>query len=212
MKRLLIGVLATSAVLFSQPVLANDPEDFMYIPEDIVLDGEGQAKVYVYLKTNVAEYNTLIMNLYLPEGFTILKDNRDKYIFNWNTEEDVAPSHNMSYADHDGYIRMLGTSVSNDYLLPGDHWLFNFTIQAPEMFDSHAIASFRDIEFSEGMVRNHYFDDVDFVIRKANLSDIKNVSVDGNKEDVIYNLQGIRVQTPLIPGYYMVNGQKIFVK
>lgn len=212
MKRILTGILAAAAMLCSQPAMANDPEDYMYIPEDVVLNDEGQATVYVWLKTNVEEYNSVIMNLYLPEGFTILKNSRGKYIFNWNTAEDVAPSHSMNYGEHDGYIRLVGVSAANDYLLPGDHWLFNFTIQAPEGFDSYAIASFRDIEFAEGTVRNHYFDDVYFVIRTADVTGIEDVTVDYTENDVIYNLQGIRVQAPLTPGFYVINGQKRYVK
>ena len=211
MKKILTEILAAAAMLCSEPTMANDPKDYMYIPEDIILNEEGQASVYVWLKTNVVEYNTIIMNFYLPEGFSILKNSRNKYIFNWNTEEYVAPSHNITYADHDRYIRILGTSVKNEYLLPGNHWLFNFTIQAPEWFNSDAIASFRDIEFSEGTVRNHYFDDVDFVIRRANVG-LKDVSVDYDDNDEIYNLQGIRVQAPLSPGFYIINGEKRFVK
>lgn len=214
MKRILFGMLAGAAMLCSQPAMANEPDDYMYIPQDVVLDDQGQAKVYVWLKTNVTEYNTFAMNVYLPEGFTILKNSRDKYIFTWNNEDfdEVTYSHNMSYADHEGYVSILGTSLSNDYILPGDNWLFYFTIQAPEGFDSFGVGSFTKIEFAEGLVRVHYFDDVNYIIRTANVTGIEDVSVDNDGEDVIYNLQGIRVQEPLTPGYYIINGQKRLVK
>lgn len=213
MKHILTVIIAAASLWCSQPALANDPEDYMYIPGgEVTVDDKGQAQVYVWLKTNVVEYNTIIMKLYLPEGFTILKNNRGKYIFNWNTEEDVAPSHVMSYADHDGYIRMLGTSVANDYLLDGNHWLFNFTLVAPEGFNKDATASFRDIEFSEGTVRNHYFDDVNFVIHPKDLPDgigdiYADDAIDKNKPVDVYNLSGIRVADSLehlAPGVYIV--------
>lgn len=210
MKHILTGILIATELLCIQPAFANDLDDLIYIPNDIVINDKGEAEVYVWLKTNVIEYNTIVMNLFLPEGFTILKNNNGKYIFNWNTEE-VAPSHIMSYANNDEYIRLLGCSISNDYLLPGNHWLFNFTIQVPADFDSCATVSLRDIEFSEGTVRNHYFDNVDFVIRKDFEAEIEDNFVGSNGEDVIYNLQGIRVYTPLTTGYYIINGQKHFV-
>lgn len=212
MKKLIFGIMAAAALLSAQPAMANDPDNYVYVPEDVVLDDQGQAQVKLWLKTDVTEFNSFSFNLYLPEGFTILKNTRGNYIFTWNTGEDVAPSHNMSYADKDGYISMLGTSVANEYLLPGDHWLFYFTIQAPEGFDSFAIGSFRDIEFAEGTVRKHVFDNVDFVIRTADVTGIEDVTVDLDGEDVIYNLQGIRVQAPLTSGFYIINGQKRHVK
>lgn len=214
MKRILFGALAAIAMWCSQPAMANEPDDYMYIPEDVVLDDQGQAKVYVWLKTNVTEYNTFAMNVYLPEGFSIVKNSRGKYVFTWNNEDfdEVTYSHSMSYADHEGYISILGASLSNDYIMPGDNWLFYFTIQAPEGFNTYAVGSFKDIEFAEGTIRAHYFDDVDYIIRTADVAGIENVMVDGNGEEVIYNLQGIRVHAPLTPGYYIVNGQKRLVK
>lgn len=43
-------------------------------------------------------------------------------------------------------------------------------------------------------------------------SGIEDVIVDRTGEDVIYNLQGIRVQAPLTPGFYIINGEKRLVK
>lgn len=217
MKRFIIGILAAAALTAAQPAMANDPEDYMYVvPESLELDADGVGTVTVCLNTKVDEYNSFMMDLYLPEGFTIVKNRQGKYAFTWNNDEDEGSvvDHSMNSGDRpDGAIRMLGTSVSASYIYPGDNWLFKFKIQAPEGFDSEAPATFKKIEFAEGIKSVHYFDDVEFWIRANGVpSSVADVTYDYDGEEVIYNLQGIRVQRPLVPGYYIINGQKQLIK
>lgn len=202
------------ALFVSLPAVANDPDDYMYVNPDFVeLNDEGVGTVTVWLKTYVEEYLTFGMDLYLPEGFTIVKNSRGKYIFTWNDDDITGSvvSHQMSYADRDGFIRIIATSMSQDYILPGDNWLFSFQVQAPEGFNSQAEAEIKNIGFAEGLKEQHNFDDVTFTIG-VKTTGVENISCEGDGEEVIYNLQGIRMERPLRPGIYIINGVKTAVR
>lgn len=214
MKNLIVAIMAVVALCNAIPANANDPEDYMYV-NDVILDNTGVGTVTVYLKTNVEEYNSFMMDLYLPEGFTIVKNRAGKYAFTWNNDEETGSvvDHTMNSADKDGYIRLLGASLSASYILPGDNWIFSFKVQAPDDFKTIAEASFKKIEFAEGEKQVHYFDDVNFTIRPKILTGVEDVTYDADGEDeFIYNLQGIRVNKPLAPGIYIINGKKQLVK
>lgn len=214
-KHLLAVMSLLLMAMIPQHAMANDPDDYLYLsPDEIQLNKDGVGTVVVWLNTNVTEYNAFIMNLYLPEGFTVEKNSRGKYNFVWNTEEEVVVNHGFTVGEHDGYLRLVAASMSADCILPGDHWLFKFNIQAPEGYTGDGEVAFRGIEFAEGTIRNHYFDDVEAPIRPYGYTTGLD-EVIGNVEDgteVIYNLQGIRVARPLAPGIYIINGAKTLVK
>ena len=212
LRNLIAGMtLMLGAILPATSSAAEVPTG-MYVP-NVELDSEGKGTVVVWLNTEVQEYNSFQMEVYLPEGFEVEKNSRGKYVFTFNTEEDVAPSHNMSSADHDGFIRMLGTSLSAEYILPGNHWLFKFNIQAPEGFTGSADASFKNIIFAEG-IRDDHFPEVNFAIMSHDYTTgIEDVTVTAAAgEDVIYDLLGRRVEHPAAPGVYIVNGEKKLLK
>lgn len=54
-------------------------------------------------------------------------------------------------------------------------------------------------------------DDVDFVTDSGIISGVENIAVDRVEDNVIYNLQGIRVTNPGT-GIYIVNGKKVFIR
>ncbi len=101
--------------------------------------------------------------------------------------------------------------MSQDYILPGDNWLFSFQVQAPEGFNSQAEAEIKNIGFAEGLKEQHNFDDVTFTIG-VKTTGVENISCEGDGEEVIYNLQGIRMERPLRPGIYIINGVKTAVR
>lgn len=49
-------------------------------------------------------------------------------------------------------------------------------------------------------------------LTRTNISAIEDVSVDGQRPTVYYNLQGMRVDRPTAPGIYIANGKKVLVK
>lgn len=213
LKSTITAAVAGLAILAPRPASALDPDDYMYVP-DVKLNEDGSGTVVVRVKTNVEEYNTIMMNIYLPNGFTIEK-RRDKYVFTWNTEDDVVYDHAPTTLDHptanedpDGekYIGFLAFSITNSYILPGDNWLYKFNIQAPEGYDETDFGYFKKIAFSEGLVADHYFDDVKYAIIPYKLwTGVEDVCVDGTEEaEEVYDLNGRRVSGPVTPGFYIV--------
>lgn len=56
--------------------------------------------------------------------------------------------------------------------------------------------------------------DVEFAIAPYDVSTgIEGVQVENTEnQEIIYNLQGMRVERPLAPGIYIINGQKTAVR
>ena len=209
-----LGLLFVVA-LAPQRAAANDPTNYMYLsPDEIQLNEDGVGTVTVWVNTYITNYNSIMMDLYLPEGFTVEKNNRGKYKFTWNP--DVVEDHSFTTGEHDGFIRMFAFSPSASYILPGDDWLFKFNIQAPEGYTGHGVLAFKNIEFYAGTTDTHKFDEIEAPIYSHDYDPTTGLDeVIGNVEDgteVIYNLLGIRVTRPLAPGIYIVNGVKTLVK
>lgn len=205
-RSLVCGLCMVSAL----SVRANDPEDYMYVP-DVQLDESGKGTVVVWLKTNVDEYNGILMDIYLPKGFEIEKNSRGKYIFTWNTEDDVVVDHSATTADKttdngDPYITFLGVSFTASYILPGDNWLYKFNIQAPAGYDTTEYGYFRRLTFAEGVVAEHYFDDVEYAIKPFEImTGVETVTVADGSDREMYDLHGRRIENPEMaaPGVYI---------
>ncbi len=222
MKKYLYTAVAALAAIAPQTIMAEDATeepDYMYVGKEVLLDQEGKGTVVVYLNTTETKMNAFEMNIYLPEGFTIEKNSRGKYVFQFNTEDDVIVDHSMACNDNwdggNGRYRIVGASVSMSYILPGDNWIFKFNITAPEGFNETAEAHMQDIMFASGGAadgKKHYYDNCYFEIIPYNVqTGVTTVDAVG-EDDVIYTLQGIRVERPLQPGIYIINGKKTNVK
>lgn len=90
--------------------------------------------------------------------------------------------------------------------MPGDNWLYKFNIQAPEDYGKTEYGYFKKIAFSEGLVADHYFDDVKYAIMSYKIwTGVEVIAVDAEDgEEVVYDLNGRRIPAPVIPGFYIV--------
>ncbi len=227
-KILMSGLVALSPLLACAAGGDDSRPDYLHVP-DVTLDAAGKGTVGVHLNTYVVEYNSFMMDIYLPDGFTIDKNVRGKYEFKFNTEEGVVVDHTMTSADHaatdehSAFVRVVAFSISMSYILPGDNLLFSFGITAPEGYRHAENGAIKAIDFAEGSTletaNDHILPDVSFTIIPDPTTGVENVGVDDGSVTV-FNLQGVELlrDAPatslgsLPAGLYIVNGEKRLVR
>lgn len=200
-----------ACLAFAPAAMAEDNDCITVDP--VRLDENGKGTVVVNLDTYVDDYNGFQMDIYLPEGFSIEKNARGNYVFTFNKEEGVVEDHTMAPADREGFVRIIGFSLTASYILPGNHWLFKFNITAPEGYNAETDAKISNIVFGSGdtadTATDHKMPEVSFAVMPyESTSGVEDVAVETDGEEVIYNLQGIRMERPLAPGIYIINGTK----
>lgn len=229
MKKTIFGI-AAALMLAAAPAKAADStgaENYFTVePSTVVVDPTtNMGTVVVYLENETADFNSFMMDFYLPEGFTIEKNNRGIYKVTFNNDDfnGKVYDHNATIAQREGFYRILGTFLSATAVATGKDWLFRFNIIAPEGFQNKTEAeqaSVRSIEIASGntaqTAKVHYMPDIEFsVAPQSVVTGIEDVTVDApaaDGEEVIYDLTGRRVYRPLMPGIYIINGQKYLIK
>ncbi|MDE6464517.1 MAG: hypothetical protein K2L16_07795 [Muribaculaceae bacterium] len=226
-KYIIAGMLALCPLFAVAADGDTDKPDYLYVPE-VLLDSEGKGTVKVYLNTYVEEYNTFRLDIYLPEGFAISKDRRGNYAFKFNTEDDVVYDHTMASADNVDaenrpYVRILGTSMTSTFIMPGDNLLFSFNITAPEGYSETEDGEMKNLEFAEGVevetAHDHFLPDVSFAIIPDPSTGVENVGVEEGAVTV-FSLQGVELlrDAPasslrsLPAGLYIINGAKKLIR
>lgn len=224
MNKFLQCVVFCAAALAISPAAAraDDRPDYIYVPEVIVSD-DGKATVEVWLNTYVEQYNTFVMDIYLPEGFTIDKDRRGNYAFKPNTADDVLYDHTFSTKDYDDYVRIVALSMTKSYILPGNNMIFSFGISGPADYNQWGTGWIRKPQFAEDIddtAIDHDLADTSFAVHPLGMTGVEDVASADAGTVTVYNLQGIvllRDANPsavrtLPPGLYIVNGRKTFVR
>lgn len=220
---------ATSASLNTAAAQEGQSVKFFVQPDKIEVK-QGMAEVQLWYTTDITTLNTFQFDLSLPEGFSVEKNSRGNYKFTWNPDEDVVYDHAMTivYKDNvdEPYYRWVGYSGSNSYLGTGTNMLLKFNIVVPDdfTFTSHPKGETCRI-FKFLMVENdladkdnpikHPQEDINFTIWPSDTpTAIETITAneDGDEEEMIFDLHGVRVYRPLLPGFYIINGEKQFVK
>ena len=200
-----------------------------YFDGDIVmvLPETNTGTITMWFNNETPDFNAFIMDFYLPEGFTIEQNKRGNYIVSYNNDEDTGKAfgYTTTVTDrmNEGFYRFVGLSMEKDPLETGNDWFFRFNIVPPEGWadkQEFSPASVRRIEIASGYTaqtaKTHYMPDINFKIAPQSiLTGIENISVETpatDGEEVIYNLQGMRVERPLAPGIYVINGKKELVR
>lgn len=167
----LLAALACALPVFADTSSEDEKPDYVYVPE-VHLNEDGTGTVEVWLNTYVEEYNTIIMNIYLPDGFTI-EQKRGNYVFKFNTEDDTIYDHVSASAqlvDADGrtYVRMVGYSPTQSWILSGDRKIFSFNITGPSDYNETDYGLLTKLDFGEGnqveTARDHWLADASFAV------------------------------------------------
>lgn len=210
------AALTAMAMSFQASAYDVDP-DYMYTPEKVKLDANGECLVEVHLNTAEVEYNAMEMNIYLPQGFYIVKNARGKYDVKFNTP-DVVYDHTAAFAEKDDYVRMVAFSLSSTFILPGDNLLFTIHIKTDTPISDPVEGHIQDIKIASGVTpetaQSHVMQPLYFTVEPYSGTDgVENITMpEDDCEETIYNLQGIKVHRPLQPGIYIINGKKTAVK
>ncbi|MDE6340170.1 MAG: hypothetical protein K2K97_10360 [Muribaculaceae bacterium] len=221
MNRIRISLIAAIALVATLAVKAQESYLRFYANPDEIKVANGMAELNFWYDTDITTLNPIDFDLYLPTGFTLEKDEDDDYVVDVNTT--AAKNHSFTIGDHtdatDPYYTFVGASIQRKNLKAGNNKLFTVNIVAPSDFvaakyPSGVTCSVKKITVAGDTepISEYHPEDFSFTILPHDLSTgVDEIGVD-SKEEVIYNLQGIRVERPLTPGLYIINGEKTMVK
>lgn len=237
MKKYLLTSLVVTALLSAANASAQDREldsegkaNYMYLEQDDILTDElGQGIIEVWLENETNDLNSFMMDIYLPEGFTIPKDDWDEfYVEPNNGPNNKTRSHLITVGVNDGFYRLVGLSMSGTAIRTGKDILLKIHIQAPEGYvkgssmtraDDGLNGKITNIEIASksNTVNPHYFPDITFEVDKdvsTGIGDVEFDNLNGLYPEGIFDLQGrpINVDGELSPGIYIINGKKVVVK
>ena len=225
MKSLKLTMLAFLAGVATLAANAQDPDLRFFANPDNIEESDGLAEVNIWYDTTITNLNALQFDVYLPDGFTVEKDEDGYYDPVTNTA--VSRDYTFTVAlnepqGEDPFYRFVGLSPQNRYLKAGNNRLVTFNIVVPSDFTAAnypssagvecRVANFVVAENADEVLR-HEPEDFTFTIRPKGVpTGVTIIDAQEQGEDVIYNLQGIRVERPLAPGFYIINGEKTMVK
>ena len=212
----------------SQEKDSYDEDNYVYVSPATVYIASNtlQGSLEVWLDNVTANFNTYMMDIYLPEGFSIAKkEDSDDYDVTINTAKTPAHTFRMNQRT-DGSYRIIGFSATGTPIATGAGLLFTVTVQAPDSFtiaSTDVEGSIKNINIAAGTSGEpaHYFPDVTFPIEYSTGTGIQSVEA----SDIclpadIYTLQGVCLKRQasqsdveaLSPGIYIIGGKKVVVK
>lgn len=225
----IITSLAMALALSNFTAMAVDSQgannDFYVKPDVIAVDPTtNMGTLTVWFNNETDNFNSFMMDFYLPEGFTVEKNNRGAFKITFNNDDynGKVYDHTMSVTPREeGFYRFIGFSMSQTWVATGDDWFFRFNIVAPEGYSSQTTLSegyVRKIEISSGNTpetsKTHYMPDITFKVGPESIvSGVEEVGIDNNGEIdysapyEVYNLSGAQVATStenLNPGIYII--------
>ena len=201
-------------------------DNYVYVsPATIYIDSNThQGIIEVWLDNVTANFNSYMMDLYLPDGFTIAKQSGTDD-FEVQADSSKTPNHSVRVGEREGFYRIIGFALTG-YIQTGDGVLLTVTIEAPDTFDSSSAAAEGRLEnisiaAGSGTEPSHTFPNVTFPIEYSTQTGIHSVEA----SDIcwpadIYTVQGVCVKRQasqsdfdaLAPGIYIINGKKTLVK
>ena len=191
---------------------------------DKIQVSDGKAEVEVWYDTDITTLNAFDLRLYVPAGFTIETNSKGKYIFNLNPDEDIIYDHQLQASPHldeaEPYYVIVGLSMTNSYLAPGQNMLFSVNLIAPDDFTYSKFPNGEECKLSNiTIAENRDMDPIGHNPSAASFSILPQDFTTGvndlqieTTEDIIYNLEGMRVFRPLGSGIYIINGERTYVK
>ncbi len=197
-------------------------------PEDNEVKSGNMVTIEVWYESDGTNLGAMDFQLFMPKGFSIELTTKGKIKVTNNSDEDIVPrTYIVSAADHTDaevpYYNFVGADPSGDWLTPGENMLCSFNVVVPEDFTAENYPTgvqchignmtLNDVDNLPGKEIIFHPEDSYFYILPTGISTgIEEINADLNGDDVVYNLQGMRVYPPLAPGMYIVNGKKIAVK
>ena len=202
-------------------VVSNAQNVRMYINDFSITSGE-QKEVDLILKNEGVNITAFQLELYVPEGITVSKDDEGY----WDVyETDRFPQarrqylHTLEFAEvQSGHYRLMVYDTNNNVFNGNDGAIVSITFQAASgIAVGNLSASLKDIKVSGKQETEKFYPaDETFNIAVTAATAIKSVSAE--KAADIFDLMGNKVRSQatstngLPAGLYIVNGQKTVVK
>ena len=205
-----------------------DEDNYVYVsPDAVYIYSETyQGSLNVWLDNVTDNFNTYMMDIYLPEGFSIpKKEDSDDFEIQVNAAK--TPSHTVRMTQRtDGSYRIIGFSLTGIPIATGEGLLFTATVQAPTTFNATTTGvegSIKNINIAAGTSGEpaHYFPDVTFPFDFTTEVSVDKLEL--SQEGIlfdIFNLQGVCLKRnatqedvdALVPGVYIIGGKKVVLR
>ncbi|MBR6033112.1 MAG: dockerin type I repeat-containing protein [Bacteroidaceae bacterium] len=188
-------------------------ENVIYVPSQEVTAGM-QSTLSFHMK-NTAEIRGFQFDLYLPEGFTVVKNAKGRIqgaLSSGRLPED--DEHTLTIQEQaDGAIRFLCGSQYDETFTGNDGEIITLQINVPEdMKNGDYPVALKTMRLSETDISKYYDTDlVETTVTVVGGVGIADILEDSNTPAVIYNLSGQRLAKPQ-HGLNIVNGKKIIIK
>lgn len=137
-------------------------------PSEYTIGEDNTVEVVFNLDNVGANFNSFMLDLYLPEGFSIKKDNYGYYadVNAGRGKKTFDHSLTIAYHEDENFYRILGASLSANVITTGDDWIFNLTIEAPEDYSPIRTAykaKVTDVKIAD-LEKQHLLSDFSFTI------------------------------------------------
>lgn len=113
-------------------------ENYIYVKyNSLCIDQETQSgSLEIWLDNITDDFNSYLMDIYLPEGFSIAKsEGSDLYNVQPNNGNKTS-DHAIRIAEREGFYRILGYSITGSPIAKGNDMLLKFVIKIPDYFDT----------------------------------------------------------------------------
>lgn len=184
--------------------------DNLYFKDFEMKPGE-EVEVEILLDNPDAEYRDLQFDLFLPEGITVVQDEDEEFLV--DTGSRCTKKHTIGFSYTDGhYVCMLYSTAKNP-LTGNSGDILKLTLKAAENTKTGVLTGyFRNVSLSKTDATGPTYNEFPFSVKVIEPNDIKIVNAEDLKDQVVYDLQGNRVEHITKSGIYIVNGKKILVK
>lgn len=226
-KYILAAVAALTLGMAAHAADSTGAKNRFYVdPSDIIIDQTTHlGMVRVYLDNETDDFNSFLIDFYLPEGFTIQSrtlQNKVLYLVSVNNSlygDAKTVDHTVTVTPNSGNMyRFVGYSGSGFPITTGDDLLFSFNVVAPVDFKGTADIEMANIQIAAGntvdTVKKHLMEDQKFVVASSEdeLTDVEELATEEAQpdEERAYDLQGRRIKAENAGrGIYIINGQKV---
>lgn len=143
--------------------------NYFYTSDFIKIDpATGLGSIEIRFDNQTDNFNSYQLDIYLPEGFEIVKSGRTGYDVKANNgDEDDSKTVDhiitVMYNENGGFYRITSYSPTMTYIWTGDDLLLTASVKAPDDYDYNNVVfgQIKNIKFAAGTV-GHSFQDIEF--------------------------------------------------
>lgn len=205
MKKIISILFAACIALSSSAAITGS--NIKLLPSDVDIDNTGRGTLVISIDTDITTLKIYIINLNLPEGFTIpIDEYMDYEIF----PGVAGPKHSFVVGEHPGYYRIVASDDNlKRFIKTGVNPLLSINIQAPEDWNGESVEcsisglDFAALDAENSKAEGFSPENANFTIRHSVNTGIEEISADALKDAKLFDLSGMPISKP-IPGKVII--------